>query len=68
MKKTKDLRGAQVLGKKEQKSIVGGSGGRCHPSSDPECCGTQQGQCGTGPWGGGIFVGIQDGHILCDCF
>ncbi|WP_103864011.1 hypothetical protein [Aquimarina sp. I32.4] len=59
------LEGAQEIEKKDQKSISGGGRPiliRCYPSSDPECCGTAQWQCGVGPHSGGSY---QNGYCAC---
>ncbi|TSE09771.1 MULTISPECIES: hypothetical protein [Aquimarina] len=66
LKKILNLTDTKKIEKKDQKSISGGripTLNKCYPSSDPECCGTAQWQCGIGPHSGGLFNGYS-----CDCF
>ncbi|PKV49342.1 hypothetical protein ATE84_1363 [Aquimarina sp. MAR_2010_214] len=65
LKKILSLKDAQKIEKKDQKSISGGRVPvliRCYPSSDPECCGTAQWQCGVGPHSGGLY---RNGYCVC---
>lgn len=65
MFKIEKINGAQKIKKSEQKLIKGGrvpTQQRCYYSSDPECCGTAQGQCGVGPYSGGLY---RNGRCVC---
>lgn len=60
-----NLKGSHELSKNEQKNIQGQAKTikpSCYPSSDPACCGTAQGQCGVGPYAGGI---LRSGRCVC---
>ncbi len=67
LKNILSLDNAKQIEKKDQKSITGGGfpvpTPSCYPSSDPECCGTAQWQCGVGPHSGGRYR-----NGVCYCF
>jgi len=67
MKNLKNL--GKTLNKNEQREINGGLFHlTCHPGGDAICCGNNLGQCSTGPFAGGIFLGYNRGRINCACF
>ncbi len=66
MKNLLKLNGAKALNSTELKSISGGrrkNGPSCPAGGDPECCGNNFWQCGTGIGAGGILMGE-----TCACF